>query len=62
MGSNPCFVQATVSGCVIYRDVNGSYLVSRQDRPLKKRASRPQAGPLPSNGSEFIRTTVLDGV
>jgi hypothetical protein len=36
MGSNPCFVQATVSGCVIYREVNGSYVVSRQDRPLKK--------------------------
>jgi hypothetical protein len=25
-----------VDSYVIYRDVNGSYLVSRQDRPLKK--------------------------
>lgn len=36
MGSHPCFVQATLSGCVIYRDTNGSYVVSRPDRPLKK--------------------------
>jgi len=36
MGSNPCFVQATVSGCVIYRDVNGSYVVSQPGRPMKK--------------------------
>ncbi|MFM7465506.1 MAG: hypothetical protein ACKO28_08575 [Cyanobium sp.] len=36
MVNNHSFVQATVSGCVIYRDVNGSYVVSRQDRPLKK--------------------------
>ena len=35
MGSNTCFVQATVCGCVISREVNGSYVVSRQDRPLK---------------------------
>jgi hypothetical protein len=36
VGNNSSFVQATVCGCVIYRDVNGSYVVSRQDRPLKK--------------------------
>ena len=36
MGSTSCFVQATVSGCVIQRDINGSYVVSQPDRPLKK--------------------------
>jgi len=36
MGSNSCFVQTMVGSYVIYRDLNGSYLVSRQDRPLKK--------------------------
>jgi hypothetical protein len=36
MGLNPCFVQATVSGCVISRDTTGCYVVSRQDRPIKK--------------------------
>lgn len=36
MGSHPCFVQATVGGCVIVREANGSYVVSRQDRPMKK--------------------------
>jgi hypothetical protein len=36
MGSHPCFVQATVSGCVIYRETTGCYVVSRADRPMKK--------------------------
>lgn len=36
MGSQPCFVQATVSGCVIYRETTGCYVVSHTDRPLKK--------------------------
>jgi hypothetical protein len=36
MGTNSCFVQATVSGCVIVREPSGCYVVSRQDRPMKK--------------------------
>lgn len=36
MGNVPCFVRATVSGFVIARDTTGCYVVSRQDRPLKK--------------------------
>jgi hypothetical protein len=44
MGSDSCFVQATVSGCMIVREVNGSYVVSRQDRPLKKVRAATLAG------------------
>lgn len=36
MGNAPCFVHATVSGCVISRELNGCYVVSRQDRPMAK--------------------------
>lgn len=36
MGNSSGFVKATVSGCVIYRDITGCYVVSRADRPIKK--------------------------
>lgn len=33
MGNNLCLVQATVCGCLIYRETTGCYVVSRQDLP-----------------------------
>jgi hypothetical protein len=44
MGTHPSFVQATVSGCVIIRETNGCYVVSRQDQPKKKVRVATMAG------------------
>lgn len=44
MGTGSSFVQAKVGSCLIVRETNGCYVVSRQDRPMKKVRAATLAG------------------